>query len=117
MRFKTDENLPEEVAAALRDAGWDALSVVEQQLAGKVDPQIARACREESRVIVTLDLGFSDIRSYPPNDYAGVIVLRPATQAKPFVMAIVHRLIMALRERPINHELWIVDDRRIRIRA
>jgi hypothetical protein len=34
MRFKTDENLPEEFAEILRTAGWDALSVVEQQLGG-----------------------------------------------------------------------------------
>lgn len=64
MRFKTDENLPEELAEILRAAGWDALSVIEQQLGGKIDPQIAAICRNESRVLVTLDLGFGDIRTY-----------------------------------------------------
>jgi len=58
-----------------------------------------------------------DIRTYPPSDYAGVIVLRPSSQDKPSVLALAHRLVMALREHPIEHELWVVDDRRIRIRS
>src|SRR3954463_11913316 len=61
MRFKTDENLPEEFAEVFRAAGWDALSVVEQQLGGTVDPKIARICVAERRALITLDLGFADI--------------------------------------------------------
>lgn len=117
MRFKTDENLPEEIAQVLRAAGWDALSVIAEQLNGVSDPRIAAVCLAESRVLITLDVGFADIRRYPPNEYAGIIVLRPARQDKPSVLAIASRLVMALREHPIGHELWIVDDRRIRIRA
>ena len=80
-------------------------------------PQIASICRGESRVLVTLDLGFGDIRTYPPTDYPGVIVLRPSSQDKPSILAIANRLVMALREHPIDRELWVVDDRRIRIRS
>ena len=117
MRFKTDENLPEEFAETLRAAGWDAFSVVAQELGGKVDPQIAAICRDEGRVLVTLDLGFADIRTYRPADSAGMIVLRPSSQDKRSVLAIASRLVMALREHPIDRELWVVDDRRIRIRS
>jgi len=116
MRFKTDENLPEEFAEVLRAAGWDAATVVEQRLNGGVDPQIAAICQAESRILVTLDLGFADIRMYPPAQYPGLIVLRPAAQDKPSVLALANRLVMALRNRAMNHELRIVDDRRIRIR-
>lgn len=117
MRFKTDENLPEEFAEILRAAGWDALSVIEQQLGGTLDPRIASICKAESRVLVTLDLGFGDIRTYSPADYAGVIVFRPLSQDKRSMLAIANRLVMALREHPIDRELWVVDDRRIRIRS
>lgn len=117
MRFKTDENLPEEFAAILRAAGWDALSVIGQELGGRVDPHIAAICRDESRVLVTLDLGFADIRTYPPGDCDGLIVLRPSSQDKHCILALANRLVMALREHPIDRELWVVDDRRIRIRS
>lgn len=117
MRFKTDENLPEEFAAILRAAGWDALSVNEQRLGGTVDPKIAQVCLAESRVLITLDVGFADIRSYPPTEYPGLIVLRPKQQDKLNVLALASRLVMALSNHPIGRELWIVDDRRIRIRS
>jgi hypothetical protein len=54
MRFKTDENLPEELADAFRDAGWDALSVGEQRLSGRDDAHIAAVCSGEDRILVTL---------------------------------------------------------------
>jgi predicted nuclease of predicted toxin-antitoxin system len=117
MRFKTDENLPEEFAQILRTEGWDALSVGEQRLGGTVDPEIARICLAEARVLITLDVGFADIRSYPPHDHVGIIVLRPGQQDKPSILAIANRLVMALNDHPIANELWIVDDRRIRIRV
>lgn len=117
MRFKVDENLPDEFAGILRDAGWDAHTVREQQLAGKADPQVADVCRRERRVLVTLDVGFGDIRTYPPDDYAGVIVLRLENQGKESALSVGSRIITALRDRPIDAELWIVDERRIRIRA
>lgn len=37
MKFKVDENLPEEVVTALRAHGHDTLSVAGQGLAGKDD--------------------------------------------------------------------------------
>ena len=43
--------------------------------------------------------------------------MRLGRQDKPSVLAVAHRLVMALHERSIDRELWIVDDRRIRIRA
>lgn len=117
MRFKTDENLPREFAEILRAAGWDALSVNEQRLEGAVDPEVARVCSAESRVLITLDTGFGDIRSYPPSACPGMIVLRPGQQDKLNVLALASRLVMALGDHPIDRELWIVDDRRIRIRS
>lgn len=81
MKFKTDENLPVEVAHLLRQEGHDALSVIDQQLAGRPDADVAVMCQSEQRALVTLDLDFSNIRAYPPADYEGIIVFRPAVQA------------------------------------
>lgn len=81
MKFKTDENMPIEAADDLRQAGHDALTAVGQQLAGQPDARVAEVCRMESRALVTLDLDFSDIRVYPPSDFAGIVVLRPSLQS------------------------------------
>lgn len=116
MKFKVDENLPVEAVEVLRQAGYDALSVLDQQLGGEMDIGIARICQQEERIIVTLDLDFSDIRAYPPRDYSGIIVLRLKRQDKLTVTAVVQRLIKALANTPLDNRLWIVDERRIRIR-
>jgi predicted nuclease of predicted toxin-antitoxin system len=41
MKFKTDENMPVEAADDLRQAGHDAATVGDQQLAGQPDVRIA----------------------------------------------------------------------------
>ena len=82
MRFKVDENLPLEVADLLRAAGHDAEGVHEEGLSGAPDQQVLAAAVSERRTLVTLDLGFADIRSYPPGQSLGIIVLRPASQDK-----------------------------------
>lgn len=66
MKFKTDENMPYEVAEILSKAGHDALTVLCQELGGQSDDRIAEVCKAEGRAIVTLDLDYSDIRAYPP---------------------------------------------------
>jgi len=44
--------------------GHDALSVTDQGLGGSSDPQVAAICKSEGRALVTLDVGFADIRAY-----------------------------------------------------
>jgi predicted nuclease of predicted toxin-antitoxin system len=58
MRFKVDENLPQEVAAVLRSAGHDALTLLDQGAAGSPDAVLATLLQRERRALLTLDLGF-----------------------------------------------------------
>jgi hypothetical protein len=37
-----------------------------------------KVCRKEGRALLTLDLDFSDIRTYPPEDYHGEAILQVA---------------------------------------
>lgn len=117
MRFKVDENLPVEIADLLRQHGHDASTVPEQQLAGQPDVQVARVCRIEGRALVILDLDFSDIRQYPPEDYKGIIVLRPALQNTTRLVRLMQRVLPLLNQEPLESSLWIVDNRRVRIRG
>lgn len=117
MKFKTDENLPVEVAKLLQQAGYDAATVYEQNLVGTADQNIAAVCQTEERIVVTLDMDFADIRAYPPAEYPGIIVMRLKRQDKLHVMNIVNRWIKALPETTVAGQLWIVDERQIRIRG
>ena len=117
MKFKIDENLPASVAAVLRRQGHDTLLVLDQVAAGTADRILAELVRRESRVLVTLDLGFADIRTYRPSDFAGMIVLRPRHLNAPSVLALVERLAVAFKTQSPAGQLWIVEDERIRIRG
>jgi predicted nuclease of predicted toxin-antitoxin system len=117
VRFKIDQNLPVEVAGAFRAAGHDAETVYQESLSGAPDPKLADAARAEARAIVTLDVGFADIRTYPPSEHAGLVVLRPARQDKATVFSLVTRVILLLEQEPLTGRLWIVDERRVRIRG
>ena len=116
MRFKTDENLPKEIAELLIQAGHDALRVDEQGLRGVADPGVAAVCRVERRAIVTLDTDFLDVRRFPPADYDGIIVLRPHRQSVPRLTAMTSRLLLLFDLEPLVGKLWVVDEGRIRIR-
>jgi predicted nuclease of predicted toxin-antitoxin system len=117
MKFKIDENLPVEAAAILRRAGYDALTVFDQVLSGEGDPEIAAICREEGRIIISLDLGFADIRHYPPQEQAGIVVFRLKRQDKGSVLEILERFVKILPDMSPEHKLWIVEEGRIRVRS
>jgi predicted nuclease of predicted toxin-antitoxin system len=116
MRFKVDENLPIEVAGVLTAAGHDAATVHDEGIGGATDPHLAAVSRREERALVTLDLGFADIRSYPPEEYPGLIVLRLPRQDKLLVLQTCARLVATLVRGQLAGCLWIVEPDRIRIR-
>jgi predicted nuclease of predicted toxin-antitoxin system len=117
MRFKVDENLPLEVAELLRANMHDAMTIFDQNMVGDLDPRVASVCKSEERALITLDLDFSHIRTYPPSEYPGMIILRPRTQSKPDVLSLIHQLIPLLNgNEKLKGNLWIVQENRVRIR-
>lgn len=117
MKFKIDENLPLEIAEMLRIAGHDAMTVFEERLVGEPDPRIIAVCLEEQRVLITLDMDFSDVRAYPPETNTGLIVLRLRNQDKISAIDAVRQLLQLFdSESPVGH-LWIVEENRVRVRG
>jgi predicted nuclease of predicted toxin-antitoxin system len=117
MRFKVDENLPPEASTFLVEQGHDAVTVWDQQLRGAKDPRLAEVCRSEQRVLVTFDVGFSDIRQYQPGQWPGFIVLRLGSQARMHVMSVLRRLAPSLATQTMDGRLWVVTETEIRIRG
>jgi predicted nuclease of predicted toxin-antitoxin system len=116
MRFKTDENIHPDLCVLLRENGHDALTAWDQGLKGRLDSDLAATCRAEECTLVTLDVGFGDIRAYPPGQYPGLIVLRLHDQSRRHVLAVFSRLLPLLAQEPVEECLWVVDEHRVRIR-
>ncbi len=116
VRFKLDENLPRDALALLVDAGHDVESVIDERLGGGPDRQILDACREENRILVTLDLDFADIRLYPPASHKGIWVLRPHAQSIGNTLTLLRGAVGLCGTEPPSSRLWIVEHGRVRIR-
>jgi predicted nuclease of predicted toxin-antitoxin system len=116
VKFKLDENLPDLVRESLNKLGYDAHTVAEEGLAGAQDASVLQACVAEDRVLITLDLDFSDIRTYPPGSYPGVWVLRPSKQTFKAIEALVQAGVRLSAVERMRGQLWVIDEKRVRIR-
>jgi predicted nuclease of predicted toxin-antitoxin system len=115
MRLKVDENVDARLAIVLRGAGHDSVTVREEGFHGTDDRDLYQLCIAENRALVTLDLDFSNILRYPPENTAGLIVLRGPDDLFLTVRILIDTLIEALtKESPLNR-LWIVEPGRFRV--
>ena len=117
IKVKLDENMPTSAVSLLSQNGYDVHTVYDEALNGEVDEKIAITCRKEGRVLITLDADFSDIRAYPPKDYAGIILLRPHRQSEPQIIKLLNALLPIFQTESIVGSLWIVEPAGIRIRS
>ena len=117
LRFKLDENLPREAATLLRNAGHDVHDAIEENLGGSADQKIMDACRAESRILITLDLDFSDIRLYPSGEHKGIWVLRPHQQSISSTLGLLESALRVIDTEPAEDRLWIAQPGQVRVRG
>jgi predicted nuclease of predicted toxin-antitoxin system len=76
MRFLVDGDLPRSTKILLQQYKHEAVDVRDINLRGAKDYQIASYARTNGLCILTGDFDFSDVRNYPPSQYAGLVVLK-----------------------------------------
>lgn len=76
LRFITDEDVPRSTARVLRDAGFDTVDVRDVGLRGKSDAEVFAYAQRENRLLITCDMGFSNILNFPPSENHGILVIR-----------------------------------------
>lgn len=118
MRFLIDEDLPRSTADLLRRYGHEAIDVRDTGLRGAKDSRIADCAKKKSLCLITGDFDFSDLRNYPPKEYAGLVVLGlPKNATASFILNLLESF---LRQGKLVSELpgklAIVEAGRVRIR-
>ena len=81
MKFKLDENLPASSTAILTGVGHDVDTVADEGLTGAADQDVVTTATAAGRILISLDRGLGDIRSYPPGSHTGIVVLRLTDQS------------------------------------
>ena len=118
MRFLIDADLPRATASLVQDLGHEALDVRDLGLGSARDDEIAAYAQTHGLCVLTGDFDFSDIRDYPPEDYAGLVVLKlPDNANRDFILRLVEAFVRqsdVLEQLP--GRLAIVERGRIRLR-
>jgi predicted nuclease of predicted toxin-antitoxin system len=115
MRVKLDENLPESLLAPFAALGHEMDNVRLQGLTGRSDPDVWQAAQASSRLLITQDLDFSDIRKFAPGTHHGLLLLRLRLPGR---LALAKRLLDVFQAEDVD--TWagcfvLVTDRKIRI--
>lgn len=116
MKVKLDENVTATAAALLTRHGHEADTVADEGLTGGADSVVIEACRTGERLLVTFDIGFGDVRAYPPGSHHGIVPLRLTDQRPDITLDVLGRF---LREHVLDAlvgALVVVSDDRVRIR-
>lgn len=117
LRFITDEDVPRSTARVLRDAGFDAVDVRDVGLRGKSDAEVFEYAQRDNRLLITCDMGFSNILSFPPSENQGILVVRvPDSES---IDTFNHEVLRAVQEVGENllHHLAIVEIGKVRLRG
>jgi hypothetical protein len=116
VRFKLDENMPVELRDDLRALGYDADTVPDEGLAGQPEGVILEQARVEGRILFTLDKGIADVRRFPPRDYAGIVLFRPASTGRGAVLAFARRHLSMILATDLAGRLVVASEFSIRVR-
>jgi predicted nuclease of predicted toxin-antitoxin system len=115
MRIKLDENLPESLLASLAALGHDVDNVRLEGMVGSADADVWQAAQIHSRLLITQDLDFSDIRKFAPGSHHGLLLIRMHLPGR---LALANRLRSLFETEAV--ESWarcfvLVTDRKVRL--
>lgn len=116
MKVKLDENLPESLGEVLVASNHEVDTVINEGLVGRPDAEVAAAALAEDRLLITLDKGFGDIRTYPPGAHPGILVLRLANESAAAVREAISELLAHHRLDDLAGTVTVLHHGRLRIR-
>jgi len=116
MRLKLDENLPRDLKTILSGLEHDVRTVDDEGLLSQPDPVVARAAKAESRMLMTLDVEFGDIRKYPPGAHPGIILFRPRSFGLLTVGRFVEEFVRTSDLQGLVGCVAVVEPARVRVR-
>src|SRR5262249_47546937 len=118
MRFLVDANVPRSALALLQKFGHIAEYVRDIGLGASADAQVALHAQQTKAALLTRDLDFADLRTYPPSSYEGIVVLRlPDDAVAEQIVNVLERFLkQANLVKQLPGHLVILEPARVRFR-
>lgn len=119
LRFFTDHCVPTSVIEALQSGGHEVIILKQHIPKNSNDADVLAKTQEINAVLVSLNGDFSDIVTYPPAQFQGIIALQVRNHPEA-IPSILRRLTNYLSANPDQQHykgrLFLVESHRIRIR-
>ena len=114
MKFLLDANLPQSLGYELQKKFNFDCKRAEGLLS---DENIYKLCKNEGRILLTLDTDFFNLQKFPPQDHPGIIVFRVSQQGISNIKKIVHHFFesLAKEEKILKGNLISVREDKFRI--
>jgi predicted nuclease of predicted toxin-antitoxin system len=116
MKIFADECVYKITVTLLRSWGHDVLTTQDVGLAGKPDEEILAYAMMHERVLITIDMDFSNIRHYQPKSHKEIIVAKIRPRNANAVHKVLEHLLRNIEPDRIRGSLVIVDQNKYRIR-
>ena len=112
LKLLIDENIRREVADFLAISGNDIVRVPK----GSSDTLIAKIAKNERRIIITHDGDFTNMLSYPPKEYAGIIHIKIHPPKAETIIPALTKLFTKLSVKKFEKKLIILEENTFLIR-
>lgn len=120
LRFFVDHCVPRFVSESLEKAGHEVLLLTNHVPNDAPDPAVIAKAQQLDAILVSVNGDFSDLVSYPPSKYGGIIALQIRNRPS-ILIQILERLKAHLLAHPqaswYRGKLLLVEAHRIRIRS
>jgi predicted nuclease of predicted toxin-antitoxin system len=115
MKIKMDENLGNRGKDIFKKNGFNVQTVYAEGLCSVSDTTLIKICKEENRVLISLDLDFANPLVFKPSLYSGIAVIRLSSKPTPEELyECVLLLANKLKNTDITGKLWIIQKKAIR---
>ena len=116
LKLFIDECVNLDVVLALRQNGFDALTVKDAKLTGSDDEIVFKFAYENKRVLLTYDRGFGDIFRFNISKSKGVIIVLTGRMRKNEIINIILSFMSTINKQADLHgKLVIIEKSKIRI--
>lgn len=119
LRFLLDHCVASSVRLSLTEAGFEVIRLGDVMPADSPDANVIAKAQELDAILVSNNGDFSDLVTYPPSQYGGIVALQIHNQPR-ILSVVVQRLIDYCREHPDREhyqgKLLLIEAHRIRRR-
>lgn len=116
MKIFADECVYAVTTKMLRDWGHDIETAQEAGLSGREDNDLLQYAVSKDRILISIDMDFSNALRYIPSSHRGIIILKIRSSNIENVHQVLRQFLDGKTEDEIHQSLVVVDHSKYRIR-